>query len=449
MSQRNLLILLLAGVVSYTCYVRGEQNPYARHVASGLAAIEAGSLEEVPDRELFDGAMRGMVEVLRRHGDEHSQYLAAEDAEPLRTEIRQQFGGIGVRIRFAGDPPRLIVSGPPEPGTPADRAHLAANDRILAIDDRPTEGLDIDEVLALMRGDPGTVVRLTIQRPQQPPRSIELVREIISMESILGDERGDDGRWQFRLPADPRIAHLRITFFGDRTADEFDHVMEELIAGGIQAAVIDLRDNVGGALDAAVTICDRLLPAGRTIVETRGRDHVLRHRYETTGAGKYLDLPLAVVVNHNSASAAEIVAACLQDHGRAAVAGERTYGKGTVQQLVPLANRSLLKLTWASFWRPSGANIHRLANTPASAKWGVVPDRGLERPLSRNEYAEYRKYRIARDARPPAEPPPAEPPPAAGTDDEQDKVEPFVDVQLLMAVEHLQRTLDVANGGEP
>ena len=437
MSQRNLIILLLSSVISYTCFVRGEQNPYARHVASGLDAIGEGSLEEVPSRELFDAAMHGMVEALRRHGDEHSQYLSAEEAEPLRTEIRQQFGGIGVRIRFAGDPPRLIVSGPPNPGTPAARANLQANDHILAIDDRPTEGMSIVDVLGRIRGAPGSVVRLTIQpERQEAVRTVELVREIISMESILGDLRGPDGRWQFRLPADPRIAHLRITFFGDRTAEEFDHVMEELLAGGIQAAVLDLRDNSGGALDAAVAICDLLLPAGRMIVETRGRAEVLRQRYETTGAGKFLKLPLAVVVNQNSASAAEIVAACLQDHGRAAVAGERTYGKGTVQQLVPLANSSLLKLTWASFWRPSGANIHRMADAPDNGKWGVAPDAGLERPLAPEEYAAYRKYRVARDAHAPGESTSA-----AGGASEHDENQPFVDTQLMTAVEYLQDTL--------
>ena len=438
MSQRNLLILLLAGVVSYTCYVRGEQNPYARHVASGLAAIEQGALEKVPNRELFDGAMHGMVGVLRRHGDEHSQYLPEEEADPLRTEMRQQFGGIGVRIRLDGDPPQLIVAGPPDPGTPADRANLRASDRILAIDDRPTDGLSLADVLALMRGEPGSAVHLTIQHQhQEAPRTIELMREIISIESVLGDVRDADGRWQFRLPDHPEIAHIRIAFFGDRTAEEFDQMIGELVDGGINAAVLDLRDNAGGALDAAVAVCDLLLPADRTIVETRGRGETLRHRYATTGAGKYLHLPLAVIVNRNSASAAEIAAACLQDHGRATVVGERTYGKGTVQQLVPIANKSLLKLTWASFWRPSGANIHRMADAPDEGRWGVIPDAGLERRLLQEEYATYRKHRLARDARAAAEPTPA-----AGGNGDEDTGEAFVDLQLMMAVEHLRGTFD-------
>src|SRR2546426_10891957 len=123
-----------------------------------------------------------------------------------------------------------------------------------------------------------------------------------------------------------------------------------------------------------------LLPAGKTIVETRGRGQVLLRRYMSEADGRYVDLPVAVVVNQNSASAAEIVAACLQDQGRAVVVGQRTYGKGTVQQLLPLeSGKSLLKLTWASFWRPSGANIHHAAGVPDDAKWGVLPDTGYER----------------------------------------------------------------------
>src|SRR5688500_9763265 len=151
MSQRNLIVLLLATAVSYACYVRGEQDPYARHVASGLAAIDDGSLERVPSRDLFDGAMRGMVDVLERHGDQHSQFYSDEEAEPLRSEIRQQFGGIGVRIRFVGEPPRLIVAMPPDPGTPAARANLLPGDHILAIEGASTDKLDMDDVLRLMR----------------------------------------------------------------------------------------------------------------------------------------------------------------------------------------------------------------------------------------------------------------------------------------------------------
>jgi carboxyl-terminal processing protease len=201
-----------------------------------------------------------------------------------------------------------------------------------------------------------------------------------------------------------------------------------------------LRDNSGGALDAAVAVCDLLLPGDQTIVETRGRDGKLRRRYETTGLGRYLNLPVAVVVNRDSASAAEIVAACLQDHGRAAVVGERTFGKGTVQQLVPLGNNSLLKLTWASFWRPSGVNLHRMMDAPEDGTWGVVPDEGLERPLSDEEFEAYVNYRSQRDLGDVVLDDAAA---AAASDANDDKT--FVDRQLTIAVDHLRGVLESRN----
>jgi carboxyl-terminal processing protease len=263
------------------------------------------------------------------------------------------------------------------------------------------------------------------------------VREVINTESVLGDRRDKDGSWQFRLESDPQIALIRITSFGDRTAAEFANVMTKLSADGVRAVVLDLRDNPGGSLDAAVAVCQMLLPADKTIVETRGREQALLHRYVSTSDGKFMDVPIAVLVDQNSASAAEIVAACLQDHGRAIVVGQRSYGKGTVQQLLPLeSGKSLLKLTWASFWRPSGANIHHAVGVPDDAKWGVVPDAGFESKLSPEEYKTYLVYREKRDG--------------FGGIDEKRSADPdvvanatgFVDKPLQLAVEYLQRKLN-------
>ncbi|MEX0641675.1 MAG: S41 family peptidase [Pirellulales bacterium] len=442
MPQRNFLILLVMTAVSFACYVRGGQNPYTRYVASGLAAIDEDAATKVPDRELFNAAMQGMVEVLHRRGDVHSEFLTEEEADPLRAEIRQQFGGIGVRIRFVGEPPRLMIVGPPEPASPAARANLLPGDQILAIDDQPTAGMSMGAVLLRMRGQPGTSVRLTVEQEHEAePRIVELTRELISIESILGDVHAKDGTWQFALTTDPRIAQVRITSFGDHTAEELTKVLDQLTAGGVQAVVLDLRDNAGGALDAAVAVCDLLLPGGKAVVETRGRDRSLQQKYVTTqGDKRFLNLPLAVIVNQNSASAAEIVAACLQDHGRAVVVGQRSYGKGSVQQLLPMeSGKSLLKLTSASFWRPSGANIHRAPEAPESAKWGVSPNSGHEVSLSPDEYAVYRRYRVQRDMlgrdsgteiEEPDEP------------DEPPVPDDFVDVQLKKAVDYLRGELE-------
>jgi carboxyl-terminal processing protease len=437
MSRRNLLILLLSVVVSYACYLRGEQNPFARYTSEGLETIKQGSLDAIPSRDLFDGAMRGMVGVLHKHGDQHSQFLNEAEANPLRSEIHQQFGGIGVRIGFLGEHHRLAIVAPPDQGTPAARAKLQPGDFILAINDQPTDSIQMSDVLRLVRGKPGSVLRLKIESPSETaPRTVELVREVINTESVLGDRRDKDGSWQFRLESDPRIAQIRITSFGDRTASEFANVMSKLSTNGVRAIVLDLRDNPGGSLDATVAVCEMLLPAGKTIVETRGRGQVLLHRYVSTADGKFADVPMAVLVDQNSASAAEIFAACLQDHGRAIVVGQRSYGKGTVQQLLPLeSGKSLLKLTWASFWRPSGANIHHAAGAPDDAKWGVAPDAGYESKLSSEEYKTYLAYREKRDG--------------FGNINEQGssdrdvaaKVARYVDKPLQLAVEYLRSKL--------
>jgi carboxyl-terminal processing protease len=445
MPQRNLLILLIATAISYACHAVGEQNPFARYAARGLREIEDGALERVPNEELFNAAMDGMVGVLHKRGDEHSEFIDREDTGPFKAEMLQQFGGIGVRIRFTGEPPQLVVVGAPDPGTPAARADVRAGDRILAIDDRPTDGMTMSDVLHAMRGEPGEPVRLSIQHAgAERPTTLTLIREVITVNSILGDRRTADGGWEFRLQRDPRIALVRITTFANHTAQELQRTLSQLTDAGVGAAVIDLRDNAGGALDTAVAVCDMLLPAGLPIVEIRGRDGVLDDRYETTGRGHFQNLPLAVLVNNNSASASEIVAACLQDHHRAVVVGQRSYGKGTVQKLIPAeSGQSLLKLTTASYWRPSGRNIHRAPDASESDDWGVSPDPGFNVPFSEDQYEAYRQDRSDRDlitASPPDETGDST---AAAAGAGQTKPE-FVDRQLEKAVDYLQDQLIAA-----
>jgi carboxyl-terminal processing protease len=437
MPRRNLAIVIAAVAFSGLCYLRGEQDPFARYLASGLATIESHSLERISSRGLFNAAMDGMIDVLREHGDEHSHFFVEGRAESVLDEIRQHFGGIGVRIRFLGKPPRLVIIAPPEPGSPADQARLASGDRILAIDGRETAQMTMDDVLSFMHGPIGDPIQLTIAPANaDAPKIVDLVRAVINVESVLGDRRGPDGRWRFRVEADPRLAHVRIAAFGDRTALELKQVLTGLVREGIRGVVLDLRDNAGGTLDAAVRTCDLLLPADLPVVETRGRDGALRERHRTDSGGAFVDLPLVVLVNQETASAAEIVAACLQDHRRAAVVGQRTFGKGTVQQLIPTqSGRSRLKLTLASFWRPSGANIHRMKGADETGTWGVCPVAGLEVRLTADEYKELARYRSYRDLTGLVSPATLEAleisPPS----------EEFSDRQLAKAVEHLQELI--------
>ncbi len=403
MPHRNLLLLWATIVISYCCYVRAEQNPYARYVAAGYSFIDRLALQEPADQTLFEGAMRGMIDVLRRSGDEHSAFVNAKQQDEFREGLTQQFGGVGVRIRLLGNPKRPTVIGPPTLNSPAAAADVHSGDRIEAIDAKDTEGMPMQEVLRLMRGPVGETVELKLRHLEaDTAREVELSRAMITMDSILGDVRRENDTWQFRLPDDSRLAYLRLSTFGDMTFIELSTILAALTSGNgedpIEGLILDLRDNAGGALDAAVDISDLFLRPGLTIVTTRGREEKIRDRFVSTGDGGYTDLPLAILINQNSASASEIVAACLQDYGRAVVVGQRSYGKGTVQRLMPIeSGRSLLKLTSATYWRPSEKNIHRMPGDGKEATWGVQPNPDLDIVLDEEEYLHWRQYRSRRD----------------------------------------------------
>ncbi|TWT88642.1 putative CtpA-like serine protease [Pseudobythopirellula maris] len=381
MSRRNLTVLFLAIVAALLCGSRVERNPYARYVSEGFTMIDEWGLDEPRDHELMAGAVAGMVDVLRRRGDEHSAFVEPEIAEPLLAEMAQEFGGVGVRIKLHGDPQRLTVVESPVPGSPAYRSLVRRGDRIVAIDGAPTLGMSMIDVLDRMRGVPGEPVVLTIERDDVDELiAVKLVREVIELPSVAGDQRLPSGEWVYRLEGEPSIALVRIVSFGAKTVAELRTVLSDLTKRSdgepeISGVVLDLRHNAGGAIDAAVGVCELLLENGAPIVTTRGRDRQVEDAYAARGDGPFTDLPIVVLIDRNTASASEIVAASLQDNGRARVVGERSYGKGTVQRLLSLeSGRSLLKLTSASYWRPSGVNIHRAVGQGEDEPWGVKPD---------------------------------------------------------------------------
>lgn len=393
------MLLFAAAVVSYACYVRAEQNPYARHVAAGFSVIDSWSLEQAPDDELFNGAMHGMVSVLHKYGDQHSEFVDAKQQAAFSEDYEQEFGGVGIRLRLLGEPALPTVIGLPERGTPAAAADIRLGDRVEAVDGAATAGLDLEDVTTMVRGPVGQPVTLSIQRPgADAPHVVRIERAVINVESVLGDVRNADGSWNFLVSEDPRIGYVRIRMFGDKTAAELAAALAELSKQPLEGLIVDVRDDAGGSLDAAVEISDLFLRAGRPIVITRDRDEQERDRFIASGEGRYVDLPLAVLVDRNSASASEIVAAALQDYDRAKIIGERSYGKGTVQRLIEIeSGRSLLKLTTATYWRPSGKNIHKMPGDDAADEWGVTPDAGYETPLDDDAYKLWRNYRLRRD----------------------------------------------------
>ncbi len=438
MSHRNLILLLGALAVSYACYVRAEQNPYARYVAGGFSIIDRWALENVPDQELFDASMEAMVGVLNKYGDDHSEFIDAARQEAFNEEYQQEFGGVGLTLWLLGTPPLPTVVGLPMPGTPAAAANIKVGDHLIGVDGKPTEGLALEEVTAMVRGPNGTPVKLTLARPgEEESRVVTIKRAVITVESVLGYVRGPEGAWNFIISESPRIGYARIKMFGDKTAAELAAVVAQLSEGKkLDGLIIDVRDDPGGTLDGAVEICDLFLPAGQTIVTTRGRDETVYEPRVSTGTGD-AKLPLAVLTDRNSASASEIVAACLQDHNRAVVVGERSYGKGTVQRLLGVeSGRSLLKLTVATYWRPSGKNIHRMRGDSPEVEWGVTPEPELTVTLDDKEYLAWRHYRIRRDLLGEREDPELE----AALELVAGKIpEGFVDRTLQAALEHLTK----------
>jgi len=402
MPRRNLQILVLTIVVCLLCAYRSSR--YTRVLTYALEQIQLKALEPKPAKDLTEGALRGMIGVL----DPYSDYISAEELPRFEEELDRQFAGVGLEIFLDPQFQRLCVASP-LPNTPAQKAGIKPGDYIVAIDGQPTEGLTLEEAGRKMRGEPGSSVTLSIQTPgEEKPRDLKLVREIIRAETVLGDTRNPDGTWNYTLQSHPDIGYVRIPTFGEDTTAQLKKVVLDLKAKNIRGLVLDLRNNPGGRLEEAVAMCDLFIDSG-VIVTTRYRNGQIKRRYSASGRPSCSDIPMSVLINRFSASASEIVAACLQDHGRASIVGERSFGKGTVQELIPLEPElGMLKLTTAAYWRPSGKQIHRMGDAPEDQQWGVLPDPGLEVKLDRGEQDMLARYRALRDIYlPPGSPKPA------------------------------------------
>lgn len=301
--------------------------------------IKRAYVEEVDDTSLLRNAMRGMLSEL----DPHSAYLDREAFQSLRESTEGEFGGIGIEVGMEDDQLTVIT---PIDDTPASRAGLQARDLILRIDDTPTERMSLQEAVELMRGEPGSEIELTIMRQgESSPRSVTLTRENIRTESVKSE-----------LLA-PGFGYLRVSQFQTRTGDQVsEHIRQLERDGDLDGLVLDLRNNPGGVLQAAVAVADAFLDEG-LIVYTEGRLPDTEMRFSASARTAAPDVPLVVLINGGSASAAEIVAGALQDQRRGVVMGTESFGKGSVQQIMPLGNGEGLKLTTALYFTPGGRSI--------------------------------------------------------------------------------------------
>lgn len=365
--------------------------------------IDRNYVKEVDRRELIEAAMRGMIAKL----DPYSSYIDPDELERFNSDVEQEFGGIGIQVTIDVKTRQLMVM-TPLPGTPAYKAGIRAGDRVIEIDGKPTnefpEGREMDSAVKMMRGKPGEPVKvLILHEGSATPEALEITRAVIKTPTVLGDHYNSDGSWSYFLDDPDKIGYLRLTHFSRNSAEEMEAALEQMQKDGMKALVLDLRFNPGGLLQSAVAIADLFIESGK-IVSTKGRNTeeqvINAHKPGTIPFPK--EFPIVVLVNRYSASASEILSACLQDHTEgpyiAKIVGERTWGKGSVQNVIELdSGKSALKLTTASYHRPSGKNIHRFPNSKETDEWGVMPDENYIVKLQVPEMEAYLDYRRERD----------------------------------------------------
>ena len=363
---RSITYLLLGGAIGVSLAI--GQGVFAERNGAGtlplddlrtftevFARIKNDYVEPIEDTALLENAIRGMLSGL----DPHSAYLVPDDYQELQAGTSGEFGGLGIEVGMEDGFVKVIA---PIDDTPAQQAGVEAGDLVIRLDDTPVKGMSLADAVKVMRGKPGTDIVLTIVREGvDRPIRITITRAVIHVTSVRS------------RPLEPGYGYVRISQFQLRTGESLREAVGKLREGtgddDLKGLVLDLRNNPGGVLNAAVSVSDAFLDNG-IIVYTEGRMDDAKLTFSAKGSDILDGIPLVVLVNAGSASASEIVAGALQDHGRAVIMGEKTFGKGSVQTILPLGNGSALKLTTARYYTPSGTSIQAR---------GIVPDIALDR----------------------------------------------------------------------
>lgn len=352
----SLLILLLVAVSGERgVQAVGETYEELNIFSEVLHLVQQNYVEETNTKDLVYGAIRGMINSL----DPHSGFMEPDTYKELQVDTRGKFGGIGIQIAIRDK--QLTIIAPIE-DTPGYQAGLKAGDLILKVDDTYTKDMDLMSAVKLMRGEPGTKVTLMIMRKEfKKPQKFTITRAIIKVKSVKVKT------------LDKEIGYLRLSQFQQDSGKELENGMKKLLKDEkIRSLILDLRNNPGGLLDQAVEVCGKFLPKGALVVYTKGRNEE-RHDYKVRKGLDFPRVPMVVLVNGGSASASEIVAGALQDWNRAIVLGTQTFGKGSVQTVVPLSDGSGLRLTTAKYYTPRDQSIQNVGITPDI----VVEDRVL------------------------------------------------------------------------
>jgi len=386
------------------------------------------------------------MQQLMSHLDPHTNYIDKETRDQFETDISGNYSGIGARIGKDTARDMLLVITPMK-NSPAYKAGLKTGDIVTTItlevdkdgnklpkpEVTSTKGMSVSDAVSKIKGKPGTDVKLTVDREGvSKPIDLTITRGAIAVDTVLGFKLKDNDDWDYVIDPDNKIAYIRVTQFANTTTRELTRVVKELAKSNeLKGMVLDLRFDPGGRLDAAVQICDMFIDDGLivTIRPRVGKEAKFHGQTE----GSYLDFPMAVLINGGSASASEIVSACLQDHKRAVVVGERSFGKGSVQNIVDFEpTGAKIKLTTATFWRPNGKNLNRASTKGTEEEeWGVTPDKGFLVKLERKERDDLEEHFRNIEIIPRRDIPAKD-------------VKPFKDKQLDAAIEYLRGQIKIA-----
>lgn len=337
-----------------------------------LTTIQSEYVDEKKPQELIYGSLTGMLSAL----DPHSQFLTPEDYQELKTETQGKFGGLGIEISIK-DGLLTIIS--PIEDTPAWRAGLMAGDIIVKIEDEITKNMSLSDAVKRLRGEPEAPVTITVLREKEFKfQEYTIVREIIQIQDIKDTQILED-----------KIGYIRLTEFREDTHKDFLKAIEDLRTQEANALILDLRNNPGGLLNVAIDITDEFLSPGEMIVSTKGRRPSQNMESKATNKGREIDWPIVVLINEGSASGSEILAGALKDNKRAIIVGQQSFGKGSVQSVIPLPDGSGLRLTTSKYFTPSGVSIHGTGITP-----DVLVERIYDKPEETEEIIKEKEKEI-------------------------------------------------------
>jgi carboxyl-terminal processing protease len=357
LKRKTSYILLFLAVTAFSVFLLSKwsllENVDAREdqhykriktFAESLSLVKKNYVEEVKEKDLVYGAIKGMLSSL----DPHSSFMPPEVFNEMKVDTKGEFGGLGIQI---GIKDKILTIIAPIEDTPAYRAGVKAGDKIIKIEDESTKDISLHDAVSKLRGKPGTAVTITIVRKGlDKPKEITIVRDIIEIKSVKSKVIEDN------------IGYVKLTQFQQKTASELKKALKELSKKEINALILDLRNNPGGLLRGAVDVTSQFLPDGKLVVYIKGRDG--KKTEFKTDNGKPFDFPMVILVNEGSASASEIVAGAMQDWGKSIVLGTQTFGKGSVQTVIPLSDGSALRLTTARYYTPKGRTIQTTGITP-------------------------------------------------------------------------------------